>query len=95
MTTNTTGSSMDTDKLKSLFIRYDFNKNGVLDKDELVVYFYDILKEIGEEFPEKKNQQVAEECLEKYDANKNEKLEFSEFYNLMDFLVNEKGYKLK
>ena len=95
MTTNTTGSSMDTDKLKSLFIRYDFNKNGVLDKDELVVYFYDIFKEIGEEFPEKKNQQVAEECLEKYDANKNEKLEFSEFYNLMDFLVNEKGYKLK
>ena len=35
MTTNTTGSTMDTDKLKSLFIRYDFNKNGVLDKDEL------------------------------------------------------------
>ena len=95
MTTLTTGSSMDPDKLRDLFIRYDFNKNGVLEKNELIAIFYDILKDIGEEFPEKKNQQVAEECLEKYDANKNEKLEFSEFYNLMDFLVNEKGYKLK
>ena len=95
MITQTTGSSIDADKLKSLFIKYDFNKNGVLDKNELVAIFYDILKDIGEEYPEKKNEQVAEECLEKYDINKNEKLEFSEFYSLMDFLVNEKGYQLK
>ena len=95
MSTETCGSTLDKDKIQNLFSKYDFNKNGVLDKNELVAIFYDVLKEIGEEYPEKKNQQVAEECLEKFDTNKNEKLEFSEFYNLIDFLVNEKGYQLK
>ena len=94
MSSETCGSTLDKDKLQDLFTKYDFNRNGVLDKDELIAIFLDILKEIGEEFPEKKNEKVKE-CLEKFDTNKNQKLEFSEFYNLIDFLVNEKGYQLK
>ena len=95
MTNMTTGSSLDCDRLKELFIKYDLNRNGVIDKNELLVAFLEILKDLGEEYPERKNQEVAEECLETFDVNRNQKLEFSEFYSLVEFLVNEKGYQMK
>ena len=35
------------DKVKKLFEKYDFNKNGVLDPDEFVAIMVDILKSLG------------------------------------------------
>ena len=54
----------------------------------------DILRQLGEELPEKKHQEVAEEGLERFDLNGNGTIEFNEFYEFINFLVAEKGYSL-
>ena len=54
----------------------------------------DILKELGENLPEKKHREVAEEGLARFDLNNNGKIEFNEFFEFIRFLVSEKGYAL-
>ena len=49
---------------------------------------------MGENFPEKKNDEVAEEGMNNFDLNKNGTIEYDEFSELINFLINEKGYKL-
>ncbi len=85
---------VDHDKVKKLFEKYDFNKNGVLDPDEFVSIMVDILKSLGEDLPEKKHVEVAEEGLAQFDLNQNGTIEFNEFYEFIRFLVSEKGYSL-
>ena len=84
----------DEDKMKALFEKYDTNKNGVLDRAEFFVIFKQILSDMGENFPEKKNDEVAEEGLHNFDLNKNGAIEFDEFSELINFHITEKGYKL-
>lgn len=86
--------SIDEGKVRRLFENYDLNKNGVLDKEEFVKIMTDILKDIGEDIPDKRHVQVAEEGLENFDLNKNGKIEFDEFYEFIEFVVSEKGYTL-
>ena len=81
-------------KIKQIFERYDTNKNGVLEKDEFFVVFKQILSEMGENFPDKKNDEVAEEGMNNFDLNKNGTIEYNEFVELINFLISEKGYKL-
>ena len=85
---------VDHDKVKALFEKYDFNKNGVLEPDEFLQIMVDILRQLGEELPEKKHQEVAEEGLSRFDLNGNGTIEFNEFYEFINFLVAEKGYSL-
>ena len=85
---------VDHDKVKKLFEKYDFNKNGVLDPDEFVTIMVDILKSLGEDLPEKKHVEVAEEGLAHFDLNQNGTIEYNEFYDFIRFLVSEKGYSL-
>lgn len=85
----------DEEKIRKLFDRFDENKNGVIDKCELKTMFKTILSEMGETYPEKRNEQVVEEAMENFDVNKNGTIEFSEFLEVMNFLINEKGYELK
>ena len=85
----------DEAKIKALFERYDTNKNGVLDRDEFFVVFKQLLSEMGENFPDKKNDEVAEEGMNNFDHNKNGTIEFDEFADLINFLIAEKGYTLK
>ncbi len=85
---------VDHDKVKQLFEKYDFNKNGILEPDEFMQIMIDILRELGEELPEKKHQEVAEEGLARFDLNGNGTIEFNEFYEFINFLVAEKGYTL-
>ena len=85
---------VDQDKVKELFEKYDFNKNGVLEPDEFLQIMVDILRQLGEELPEKKHQEVAEEGLARFDLNGNGTIEFNEFYEFINFLVAEKGYTL-
>ena len=82
------------EKMRNIFEKYDDNKNGVLDRNEFFKVFKDLLKSLGENFPTKKHDQVAEEAIENFDQNKNGVIEFSEFCELMNFLIYEKGYKL-
>ena len=85
----------DEAKIKALFERYDTNKNGVLDREEFFVVFKHLLSEMGENFPDKKNDEVAEEGMNNFDLNKNGTIEYNEFSELINFLVAEKGYTLK
>ncbi len=85
---------VDHDKVKELFEKYDFNKNGVLDPEEFLTIMVDILKQLGEDLPEKKHREVAEEGLNRFDLNSNGTIEFNEFYEFINFLVSEKGYSL-
>mgnify|MGYP003571616212 CR=1 FL=1 len=82
-------------KIKALFERYDENKNGVLDREEFFKVFKILLQEMGEYFPDKKNDEVAEEGMNNFDTNKNGTIEYSEFVELIHFLIEEKGYTLK
>lgn len=82
-------------KIQKLFEKYDENKNGVLDKAEFRKVFKKILIEMGENFPEKKHDQVVEEGLKNFDLNQNGTIEYEEFVEVINFLINEKGYELK
>ena len=94
MTLKTMATYVDNDRVRKLFEKYDLNRNGVLDKDEFVKIMVDILRDLGEDLPEKKHREVAEEGLLKFDLNNNGKIEFNEFYEFIRFLVSEKGYNL-
>lgn len=85
----------DEEKMRKLFDRYDENKNGVIDRSEFKTMFREILSEMGEHYPEKRNDQVVQEAMENFDTNKNGTIEFSEFVEVMEFLIHEKGYELK
>ena len=81
-------------KIKALFERYDTNKNGVLDGEEFFIVFKQLLSEMGENFPDKKNDEVAEEGMNNFDLNKNGIIEFNEFQELVRFLIDEKGLSI-
>ena len=85
----------DEAKVKVLFEKYDGNKNGVLDRQEFSTIFRTLLEELGENFPDKKHDQVEEEAMQNFDLNQNGVIEYDEFVELINFLVTEKGYSLK
>ena len=85
----------DMEKIRKLFESYDFNKNGVLEKEEFLEIFKKMLHEIGQNVPDKRNDQVAEEGMETFDLNQNGSIEFDEFVEVINFLVSDKGYVLK
>ena len=82
------------DKIKQLFFTFDLNKNQTLEKKELIPALKTLLHDLGEDMPEKKHEQVANECINLFDLSGNGCIEYDEFYNLIDFLINEKGYEL-
>ena len=84
----------DNEKVKKLFEKYDLNKNGVIDPDEFMAIMMDILKQLGEELPEKKHREVAEEGLQRFDLDNNGKIDYNEFFDFINFVVSEKGYTL-
>ena len=84
MSLKSKASYVDHDKVKELFEWYDFNKNGVLEPDEFLRIMIDILRQLGDELPEKKRREVAEEGLERFDLNGNGTIEFNEFF---DFII--------
>ena len=85
---------VDNEKVKKLFEKYDLNKNGVMEKDEFIKVMVDILTELGEDLPEKKHREVAEEGLQRFDLDSNGKIDYNEFFDFINFIVSEKGYTL-
>ena len=94
MSLKTSSTYVDSTKVRNLFEKYDLNKNGVLDKNEFIKIMIDILRKLGEDLPEKKHIEVAEEGFSKFDLNENSVIEFNEFYEFMRFVISEKGYEL-
>ncbi len=54
----------------------------------------DILKQLGEDLPEKKHREVAEEGLQRFDLDNNGTIDYNEFFDFINFIVSEKGYTL-
>ncbi len=54
----------------------------------------DILKQLGEDLPEKKHKEVAEEGLMRFDLDNNGTIDYNEFFDFINFIVSEKGYTL-
>ena len=94
MSLKTCSTFIDSNKVRNLFEKYDINKNGVLDKNEFIKIMVDILKKLGEDLPEKKHLEVAEEGFHRFDFNENSVIEFNEFYEFMRFVISEKAYDL-
>ncbi|MCQ2817224.1 MAG: hypothetical protein MJ252_08170 [archaeon] len=57
--------------------------------------FKALLSEMGEEYKEKRNEQVTAEALANFDENQDGVVQFEEFTELMNYLITEKGYELK
>ena len=94
MSLKTSSTYIDSNKVRNLFEKYDLDKNRVLDKKEFINIMVDILKKLGEDLPERKHLEVAEEGFTKFDLNENRVIEFNEFYEFMRFVISEKGYDL-
>ena len=77
--------SADMEKVRKLFEEYDFNKNGILDKDEFLTIFKKMLHDIGQYVPDKRHDEIAEEGMETFDLNRNGVIEFDEFYEVINF----------
>ena len=52
------------------------------------------LNQLGEDLPEKKHREVAEEGLQRFDLDNNGKIDYNEFFDFINFVVSEKGYTL-
>ena len=48
----------DSEKVRKLFEEYDFNKNGVLEKEEFLTIFKKMLHEIEQYIPDKRHEEV-------------------------------------
>ena len=88
-------STLDNEKVREMFEKYDLNRNGVLEEKEFYELMGKILREMGENFPDKKHSEIVEEGIKQFDLNKNGKIEYNEFYQFMCFIVMEKGYTFK
>lgn len=80
--------------IKKLFESFDSNKNGVLEKQEFILGFKEMIYSLGDSLSPKELEAIAEEAIANFDLNGNGVIEMNEFTELIDFLVNEKGLKL-
>ena len=85
----------DLDTIKALFDKYDFKKNKSLDITDLERLFFDVLINLGEENPEKRKYEIAKQSLNIFDKNKSGTIEFNEFWEIIYFLIVEKGFKIQ
>lgn len=82
------------EKIKYLFDKYDENKNGVLEKSELLEGFNDLLLALDDTMSQEKIEKIAEEAIRNFDLNNNGTIELDEFTDIIHFLVTEKGLKI-
>ncbi len=80
--------------IKEIFDKFDINKNGVLDKEEFLKGFSDLIKSLAEGQTDDEIKKIADEAIEKFDLNKNGTIELNEFYHLIEFLIIEKGLSI-
>ena len=80
--------------IRRMFNSYDLDDNGYLDKME----FYKVVKRLVESLAEGQTEeeinQITNDAVEKFDLNKNGKIEYNEFRDLVIFLIEEKGLSI-
>ena len=77
--------------IKTIFDKYDKNKNGLLEKEELFDSFHELLKLIDEYKNDEEIKVIVEEGIKIFDLNHSGALEYDEFTELMSFLILERG----
>ena len=77
--------------IKTIFDKYDKNKNGLLEKEELIDSFHELLELIDENKNDEEIKTLVEEGIEIFDLNHNGVLEYDEFIELMSFFILERG----
>ena len=80
--------------IRRMFLSYDDNKNGVLDREEFYKVFKSMIQQLADDQTEEELDKIAEEATQKFDLNQNGKIEFEEFNNLVRFLIDEKGLSI-
>ena len=80
--------------IRRMFNSYDLDDNGYLDKME----FYKVVKRLVESLTggqtDEEINQITNDAVEKFDLNKNGKIEYNEFRDLVIFLIEEKGLSI-
>ena len=84
-------SEKEKECIKTIFDKYDKNKNGLLEKEELIDSFHELLELIDEQKSDEEIKKIAEEGIQTFDLNHNGVLEFEEFIELMSFFILERG----
>lgn len=82
------------ERVKDLFSYYDKDSNGTLDSNELNIFFETVLSELDEDKKQLKDTKFFKAFYDHFDVDRNGLIDQSEFMNLMEFLVEEKGYKI-
>ncbi len=82
-------------RIKAIFDEFDTNKNGQIEKNEFKPFFKDVLTKLGESIDGQDFEEAVNEGIAIFDQNSNDVLELDEFAQVINFLVQEKGYKLK
>ena len=77
--------------IKTMFDKYDKNKNGLLKKQELIDSFHELLELIDEHKSDEEIKKIAEEGINTFDFNHNGVLELEEFTELVSFFIFERG----
>ena len=85
---------VDEKKVRALFEKYDLDKNGTLEKKEFKRIMGDILRDLDEIITEPKLTEISEEGFKLFDTDRSKKIEFSEFYDFIRFVISEKGFQL-
>ncbi len=85
---------IDISIIRALFNKYNTQKKRTLDLCELETLFFDVLMNLGEKDPEQRKLEIAKEGLKIFDKNKNGTIEFNEFLEIIDFLIDQKGYQI-
>lgn len=82
------------ERIKKLFDNYDENKNGILEKEELVNGLRELICDLGDSLSQEKVDEIAEEAIINFDLDGNGKIDLQEFTNLINFFIEEKGLKI-
>ena len=80
--------------IRRMFKSYDDNGNGVLDREEFCKVFKSMIKKLATDETEEEIDQITQEAIELFDLNRNGKIEYNEFYQIVKFLIDEKGLSI-
>ena len=82
------------DKIQAIFKKYDSNNNGTISKDEFSTFFKNVLNEMGVVLSSEEETSAINEGLVIFDKNNDGDLQFDEFVEMINRLVEIHGYKI-
>ncbi len=78
-------------KIVALFMNFDLNENGTLEKSELCKGLGNVVRSLDPDMDNDRVNQLTDEAIKQFDCNTNGTIEINEFEAMVQFLVEEKG----